>query len=204
LLSTNQKQSTLLPPFFLLTGLLLLLQLPPYFRRIWVFSDRIEIRFIFHCLKVIPFENIKMILRDKKTMNFADVIYYDQSYGLGSLGGNSSELWQIPPSIFQNQEVKISPSQLHPNLFKDYETINSSLPEFPIHNIKVNYSLAEKIMSSSLFIFNPFSLIIVLEKLFNINYKNLLFYVIIEFSRVYSKTVIQNLLNKGKEFKKQD
>ncbi len=190
---TGREGATL--PVFIAAGLLWAINFIRLFDRLYVFSDRIEIKIFFHCFHSVHFNNVKLILRDKRTTKYADIIYYDQKYGFVGLTGNiGKDWWKIPAEVFRDPSLKIDNKVLHPNLFEEYERIKETLPDYPIKRIKKSWtemSMCEKISTTFLVFINPSFFFVFLPFLFGIQRNSIIFWILMELSRVYSDTYIR-------------
>lgn len=200
----------ILPTIFLITGLLILIQFIHYFDKIYIFADRIEQRLFFYSHQTVSFDDIVLILRDEKTKQYADVIYRHPLQKFSSLDIGKDMPWDIPVEIFKNPNININKSKLYPNLFKKYDDIKESLPKNPIIVRRTDWSektnqekLKIYLLFFSVVILNPYSLIVFFSIFFGFFYINPVFWISIDFSRLYSKIVYKKLVgNKTKLRKK--
>lgn len=200
------QEISIIPTFFLVTGILMLIQFIHYFDKIYIFPDRIEQRTFFYSHLTIFFDNVVLILRDIKTKQYADVIFHHPMHKFSNLDVGLNMPWRVPAELFKNPNIKIDDSKLHPNLFKNYCNIKEHLPQNPIVVEKTNWSkkstlkkLKNYMLFLSVIILNPYSVIVFLSICFGISYTNPVFWITIDVSRLYSKTIYKKFVaNKTK------
>lgn len=191
----------LISSFFFVTGLLILLQMLHYFDKLYVYSDRFEIRFFFYSYFVIPFDKVQLVLRTKESQSYTQIIYDHPIYGLASLGGKDTK-WKIPVNkIFLNPNIQISKDKLHPNIFTSFPEVKDLLPETPIVYEKREWgriSIIEKTASILILFLNPYSVLIFSTVFFGIHFISIPFLILFEFSRVYSQLIFRYFASKYK------
>lgn len=162
--------SNVISIFFFVLGAYLGLNSLHYFDKLYIYPDRIEVRlFLFSYLKIDK-KDIRLILRDQESKNFAHIIYNHPVYGLTEMGGKK-DFWRIPSKVFSNAEVEISSAKLHPNLFQAFENVRDSLPPNSLQIKKLKWkqvSLIQKFSAVGLLLFNPFSVLLFISVIFGI------------------------------------
>lgn len=153
-----------------------------YLDKLYILKDRLELRIFLYPYKVIPFDNVKMILRDIDSGKYTHVIYQDKTYGLKQISDSLSFV-EIPAEVFQRKELIIDKSKIHKNIYMDYNEVKSNLPKNPIIKkapkkwSKMNTK--EKMSLLLVFAFNPITVIAIVTILFGI--RNINIYLIVLF-----------------------
>jgi hypothetical protein len=175
----------ILVSFFFVTSLLLIIQLPHWFDRIYFYEDRIEIRLVFHTYKVIKVEEVALIARTKSTQSNVDIAYHDKHYGFTSLVGGSKR--KIPASIFEDERLKLFTPKVHSNAKTTLQSVKKDLPKDLIKVEKIDFGndTGRMAILISLLILNPYFLSLVITTIFGIFMFNVWTLLLIDFSKSY-------------------
>lgn len=171
--------------FFLVTGILFMLQLPHALDKLYIYSDRLEEKTLLHTTYKILFSSIESIFRDNQ--NFAKIVYYDETFGILVLGEDKS--WKIPTNIFTDPRLESLSSKLHLSLSDtSFEKLNLAQKTTP-----KNVGLTNKALIISILIFNPYSLLISAAFLFGVFFNSPLLFFLTDFSKAYCSFALRSL-----------
>lgn len=189
----------LAPSFLFVFGVMLLMQTINYLNRIFVYTDRIEIKRLNYTTSVIPYSNVVLVLRDKTTQSFVDVIYKDEIYGITGLVGKYF-YWDVPADIFTKGNLRIDKEKIHKNVFSDYSLVKDTLPEYPVEISEANLEGQNRnivyLFKISLLIFNPFSVTLFFVILLGIFYSTAYFYIAVDLSNAFTPLAYKYLTSK--------
>jgi hypothetical protein len=147
--------------FLFLTGFVILIQLVRYLDRFYIFRDRFERRFFFHRTEMISFDQVYLVLRDKSSGRYADVIFRDDVYDMvQGISQGSAHPWRIPVEAFAGEALTLDKHKLHKNLQLPYEEVKNILPDLPIKKRVIPWSeqtWPERILPYSVLLFNPYT-----------------------------------------------
>lgn len=151
------------PTFFFVTGVMLLLGSISLLERIYIFPDRFEVRIGFQSVFRLYMSEVLYVLRDKKSKSSAHVLYMDPLLGVNGFGGGDESRYRmkIPVSLFRQGKIHINPSKLHPNIFLSFESAKAELPDPPIIRQQGRLKGIKLFFLASIVLINPYVLIFV-------------------------------------------
>jgi hypothetical protein len=165
-----------------------------FFDKITFLKNRIEIRILFYPYKTIPYEKIKLILRDKESKEFLHIIYENENGKIDDLGPLIG-FWEIPAEILTKFPLEIDPKIIYSNVLLDYEDVKNTLPPNPLirppHIKWQEATIKERLVYTSMYFVNPIIVISLFVIFYGINFVNLYSIILFDFSVKYVNYVLK-------------